>query len=123
VTLEYPALSDEVTKRFRVKNKTDETIVKKFKEETKTKLNDALLRKSQQEILTRFCVKQLTIENSKSWFAQKIAALLRELKLPEYPQGPANIPVTTPSNQVNIVSEPDVQQKTVKAAVMRNCLR
>jgi hypothetical protein len=49
--------------------------------------------------------------------------LLRELKLPEYPQGPANIPVTTPSNQVNIVSEPDVQQKTVKAAVMRNCLR
>jgi hypothetical protein len=123
MTLEYPALSDEVIKRFSVKNKTDETIVKKFKEETKTRLNDALLRRSQQEILTRFCVKQLTIENTKSWFAQKIAALLRELKLPEYPQGPANIPVTTPSNQVNIVSEPDVQQKTVKAAVMRNCLR
>jgi hypothetical protein len=65
----------------------------------------------------------LYIVYSKSWFAQKIAALLRELTLPEYPQGPANIPVTTPSNQVNIVSEPDVQQKTVKAAVMRNCLR
>ena len=37
MTLEYPALSDEVFKRFSVKNKTDETIVKKFKEETKTK--------------------------------------------------------------------------------------
>ena len=49
------------------------------------------------EILTRFCGKQLTIKNSKSWFAQKIAALLGELKLPEYPQGPANIPATTPS--------------------------
>ena len=106
-----------------MKNKTDETIVNKFKEETKTKVNDALVRRSQYKVLTRFCVKQVTIENSKSWFAQKIGALLRELKLPEYPQGPANIPVTTPSNQVNIVSEPDVQQKTVKAAVMRNCLR
>jgi hypothetical protein len=80
--------------------------------------------------LTKFCVKQLTIKNSalyivnsKSWFAQKIAALFGELKLPEYPQVPANIPATTPSNQVNIVSEPDVQQKTAKAAVMRNCLR
>ena len=107
MTLEYPALSDEVIKRFSVKNKTDETIVKKFKEETKTRLNDALLRRSQQEILTRFCVKQLTIENTKSWFAQKIAALLGELKLPEYPQVPANIPATTP-NQVKIIEEQDV---------------
>ena len=92
--------------------------------------NSALQKRKQGEVLTRFCVKHVFIENSalyivhsKSWFAQKIAALLRELKLPEYPQGPANIPVTTPSNQVNIVSEPDVQQKTVKGAVMRNCLR
>jgi hypothetical protein len=92
--------------------------------------NSVLQKRKQGEVLTRFCVKHVFIENSalyivysKSWFAQKIAALLRELKLPEYPQGPANIPVTTPSNQVNIVSEPDVQQKTVKAAVMRNCWR
>ena len=39
MTLEYPALSDEVIKRFSVKNKTDEAIVKKFKVETKTKGN------------------------------------------------------------------------------------
>ena len=108
MTLEYPALSDEVIKRFSVKNKTDETIVKKFKEETKTKVNDALLRRSQYEVLTRFCVKQLTIKNSKSWFAQKIAALLGELKLPEYPQVPANIPATPP-NQVKIIEEQDVR--------------
>ena len=66
------------------------------------------MRRSQYKVLTRFCVKQVTIENSKSWFAQKIAALLRELKLPEYPQGPANIPVTDPSNQVKIIEEQDV---------------
>ena len=49
--------------------------------------------------------------------------MLGELFVPEYPQVPANIPATTPSNQVNIVTEPDVQQKTAKAAVMRNCVR
>ena len=48
-------------------------------------------------------MKQLLLENSavyiveyKPWYAQKIAVVLGELKLPEYPQGPANIPVTTP---------------------------
>ncbi len=50
----------------------------------------------------------LYIVYSKSWFAQKIEALLRELKLPEYPQVPANIPVTAPSNQVKIIEEQDV---------------
>jgi hypothetical protein len=66
------------------------------------------------EILTRFGVKHTILENSvlyimhsKSWFAQKIAALLRELKLPEYPQVPANIPATAP-NQVKIIEEQDV---------------
>ena len=49
----------------------------------------------------------LYIVHSKSWFAQKIAALLRELKLPEYPQVPANIPATAP-NQVKIIEEQDV---------------
>jgi hypothetical protein len=82
------------------------------------------------EVLTRFCVKHVLIENSalyivhsKSWFAQKIADVLGEINVPEYPQVPANIPATTPSNQVNIVTEPDEQQKTAKAAVMRNCVR
>ena len=56
----------------------------------------------------------LYIVNSKSWYAQKIAAVLGEINVPEYPQIPANIPATT---QVNIVTEPDVQQKTAEAAV------
>ena len=55
--------------------------------------------------------------------ALKIAAVLGEQFVPEYPQVPANIPATTPSNQVNIVTEPDVQQKSAKAAVMKNCVR
>ena len=38
---------------------------------------------------------------------KKIAALLGELKLPEYPQVPANIPATAP-NQVKIIEEQDV---------------
>ena len=49
----------------------------------------------------------LYIVHRKSWFAQKIAALLGELKLPEYPQVPANIPATAP-NQVKIIEEQDV---------------
>jgi CMP-N-acetylneuraminic acid synthetase len=76
--------------------------------------NSALQKSKQGEVLTRFCVKHVFTENSalyivhsKSWFAQKIAALLGELKLPEYPQVPANIPATTP-NQVKIIEEQDV---------------
>ena len=42
MTLEYSALLGEVIKRFSVKNQIDETIVKKFNEETKTKENSAL---------------------------------------------------------------------------------
>ena len=57
---------------------------------------------------------------NKPWFAQKIAAVLGEINVPEYPQVPANIPATTPSHQVNIVTEPDVQQKTAKAAMTEN---
>ena len=48
-------------------------------------------------------MKHVIIENSalyvvhnKSWLAQKIAAVLGELSLPEYPQVPTNIPATTP---------------------------
>jgi hypothetical protein len=37
VTLENSALSGEVIKRFSAKNQTDETIVKKFNKEIKTK--------------------------------------------------------------------------------------
>ena len=59
----------------------------------------------------------LNIVMYKPWYAQKIAAVLGEIFVPEYPQVPANIPATTPSYQVNIVTEPDVQQKTAKAAV------
>ena len=45
---------------------------------------------------------------NKSWFAQKIAAVLGEIFIPEYPQVPANIPATTPSYQVKIIEEQDV---------------
>jgi hypothetical protein len=72
-------------------------------------------------------VKHVFLENSalyivhnKSWLPQKIAAVLGEILVPEYPQVPANIPATTPSYQVNIVTVPDVQQKTAKAATTGN---
>jgi hypothetical protein len=78
-----------------VKNQTDETIVKKFNEGTKTKGNTAVV-----------CLTEQALVN-----AQKIAAVLGEQYVPKYPQVPANIPVTTPQYQVNIVTEPDVQHK------------
>jgi hypothetical protein len=90
-----------------VKKQIDETIVKKFNKETKTKGNTKIV-----------CLTEQVLVN-----ALKIAAVLGELLVPEYPQVPANIPATTPSNQVNIVTEPDVQQKTAKADVMSNCVR
>ena len=57
-------------------------------------------------------MKQLLLENSavyiveyKPWYAQKIAVVLGEIIVPEYPQVPANIPTTNPSYQVNAVLE------------------
>ena len=47
----------------------------------------------------------LNIVKYKPWYAQKIAAVLGEIFVPEYPQVPANIPATTPSYQVNILTE------------------
>ena len=90
-----------------MKKQIDETIVKKFNKETKTKGNTKIV-----------CLTEQVLVN-----ALKIAAVLGELLVPEYPQVPANIPATTPSNQVNIVTEPDVQQKTAKGDVMSNCVR
>ena len=76
--------------------------------------------------MTRFHVKHVIIKKtalytvkSKPWYAQKIAAVLRETFVPKYPQEPVNI-LHAPSYQVNIVTEPDVQQKTAKAAVTGN---
>jgi hypothetical protein len=40
--------------------------------------------------------------------AQKIAAVLGEIFVPEYTQVPANIPVTTNSHQVQIIKEQNV---------------
>ena len=65
--------------------------------------------------MTRFPVTHVIIKNTmlnivkkKPWFAQKIAAVLGEIFVPEYPQVPANIPATTPSYQVKIIEEQDV---------------
>jgi hypothetical protein len=46
--------------------------------------------------------------------------VLGETFVPEYPQVPANIPATTPSYQVNIVTDPDVQQKTAQCPGCRD---
>ena len=81
-----------------------------------------------EEVLMRFCVKHTILENSalyivknKPWFAQKIAAVLGETVVPEYPQEPVNI-LHAPSYQVNILTETNVQLTTVKAAVMENSM-
>ena len=75
-----------------MKNQTDETIVKKFNKETKTKGNTKVVCRTKQALVN----------------ALKIAAVLGELFVPEYPQVPANIPVTTPSNQVKLIEKKDV---------------
>ena len=66
-------------------------------------------------------IKKTTLNTvkEKPWYAQKIAAVLRETFVPKYPQEPVNI-LHAPSYQVNIVMEPDVQQKKAKAAVTGN---
>ena len=61
--------------------------------------------------MTRFCVKQVIIKYATLnivKYAQKIAAVLGEIFVPEYTQVPANIPVTTNSYQVKIIKEQNV---------------
>ena len=65
--------------------------------------------------MTRFRKKHMVIKNTAlnivkklPWYTQKIAVVLGEIFVPEYPPIPANIPVTTPSYQVKIIKKQDV---------------